>query len=156
MCDTKNIRKKYKNWKLNRILIKWEQYENYTKERKIILVSKYLKQIPSWIRWLKELEILGLYYNNIQKIPSLIGELKKLKVLNLNNNNIKEIPSEIKELKDLEILILYHNNIQEIPIEILKKCDSLKEVWLGGDLIPKEELERANEELNIRIIYRTF
>jgi Leucine-rich repeat (LRR) protein len=67
---------------------------------------------------LHKLKILSLADNRIREIPSSIGDLQDLEELEVGGNNIREIPSSIGDLQDLEELEVGGNNIRVVPPEI--------------------------------------
>lgn len=62
-----------------------------------------------------KLRFLNLEINRLKELPSGISKLKNLEELYLGDNNFREIPEEISELKSLNVLYLNLNNIDHIP-----------------------------------------
>ena len=77
-----------------------------------------LKEVPSEIGSLINLEVLSLGENHLRKLPSEIINLKALKKLCLDENYIKEFPAEICKLVTLEQLLMYNNKLRALPSEI--------------------------------------
>jgi Leucine-rich repeat (LRR) protein len=85
---------------------------------KISMMGKYIKEIPTCIKYLIHLTELYFGTNSIDKIPSEIKFLTQLIKLGLSGNYIKKIPSEIQFLTQLIYLNLSENYIKKIPSEI--------------------------------------
>ncbi|MBL4648459.1 MAG: hypothetical protein JKY03_01920 [Aureispira sp.] len=116
-----------------------------------------LKEIPSEINLLQQLESLSIYKNkSIKKYPSELADLPNLKHVSLRFNNLKQIPIVFKELKQLETLILSNNRfLASTKWEHLSQMKDLKLLDLSYSLqnlsaLPKEIDSLHNlRELNI-------
>ena len=87
----------------------------------LVLVSRFVGTIPSWIGKLTRLQVLLLAGNKFEgAIPEAIGDLSSLKVLHLGGNALTEsIPSSLGKLNALEHLVLDNNALQgELPASI--------------------------------------
>ena len=94
---------------------------NDTQLERLVLTSRFVGTIPSWIAKLKRLEVLVLTQNKFEgAIPEAIGDLSLLKHLNLMDNNLTDtIPSSLGKLDAMETLILGNNQLQgELPASI--------------------------------------
>jgi Leucine-rich repeat (LRR) protein len=116
-----------------------------------------LKEIPSEINLLQQLESLSIYKNkSIKKYPSELADLPNLKHISLRFNNLKQIPVVLKELNQLETLVLSNNRFSaSTKWEHLSKMEALKVLDLSYSLqnlsmLPEEigSLESL-KELNI-------
>jgi internalin A len=79
-----------------------------------------LKQVPEWIRKLRNLEVLYLFQNELSALPEWLGEIAQLKYLNLDDNQLHELPVSLLELKSLKELDLNDNSELGLPKEILR------------------------------------
>lgn len=86
-----------------------------------------LKTIPQEVFTLKNLQGLGLGFNQIQSIPSELGEMKTIRAVNFQSNQIQEFPITFYNLPALQLIYLNENKIEEIPsgIENLKRLKQL-------------------------------
>jgi Leucine-rich repeat (LRR) protein len=116
-----------------------------------------LKEIPSEINLLQQLESLSIYKNkSIKKYPLELADLPNLKHVSLRFNNLKQIPIVFKELKQLETLVLSNNRfLASTKWEYLTQMQALKFLDLSYSLqnlstLPKEiGCLRNLRELNI-------
>lgn len=97
--------------------------------RELYLGKNKIKDIPSEIGKLTELEIVDFSKNRLSALPISLFSCKKLRRLIANQNAIIEIPKEISNLQELEYLDLWSNDLWVVPDEI-KACKKLKEVDL--------------------------
>lgn len=112
-----------------------------------------VKEIPSIISNLTELEYLSLRVNAIQSIPREIVELKKLKVIDLTDNPGLEQIDNIVLIENLEELYLYGCNLTKFPND-LTKMNKLRKLGLVGNNIYKLEIDRIKKGLpNCEIIF---
>jgi Leucine-rich repeat (LRR) protein len=81
-----------------------------------------LKQLPTGLCELTNLQYLELIYAGIDSLPKEFGNLKMLEELKLSNNSLTTIPSEIKQLTKLQYLSLDHNQLNNLPSEIGDLC----------------------------------
>jgi Leucine-rich repeat (LRR) protein len=138
--NTKNI-KLVINIKNGSDLIKFNYLNIYG-----LYYNKNILTFPKEIKYLINIQILDLSYNNIEIIPIDIQYLINLKKLNISNNKIKGIPKEINNLIKLESLSLYNNEISIIPKEI-KKLINLNYLYLYNNkisIIPNEINDLTN------------
>jgi len=116
-----------------------------------------LKEIPSEIKLLQQLESLSIYKNkSIKKYPLELADLPNLKHVSLRFNNLKQIPIVFKELTQLETLILSNNRfLASTKWEHLSQMKALNFLDLSYSLqnlslLPKEIGNLHNlKELNI-------
>lgn len=116
-----------------------------------------LKEIPSEINLLQQLESLSIYKNkSIKKYPSELADLPNLKHVSLRFNNLKQIPKVFKELNQLETLVLSNNRfLASTKWEYLSQMKALKSLDLSYSLqnlsiLPEEIGHLQNlRELNI-------
>lgn len=64
------------------------------------------------------LEVIDLYYNELEVIPEAIGKMKDLKILFLSNNKLYSLPESLGNLTDLEELYLHHNRLSVLPASL--------------------------------------
>ena len=98
-----------------------------------------LQSIPPEIGNLTNLQKLDVSRNNLSELPSTIGNLTNLTELIANKNYIYKLPPEIGNLVNLEKLDLWSNIIDTFPTEISKLKDNLKELDLRVVLINEEK-----------------
>jgi Leucine-rich repeat (LRR) protein len=96
-----------------------------------ILILRYnqLIRLPDWIGSLNALEELNINVNNLNKLPNSMGMLSSLKKLYLWKNELDSLPNTIGQLSSLEILNLRLNQLKELPKSI-ENLSSLKELDL--------------------------
>lgn len=82
------------------------------------LSNRDIREVPSEIGQLIQLEHLDLSYNFIEKLPPEIGNLINLKTLLLLKNEIRAIPPEIGNLRKLTLIDISHNRFRELPSTI--------------------------------------
>ena len=102
----------------------------------LVLKAFFLREVPSGIAELKNLEHLNLTANGINKLPGEIGEITKLKELILIGNNLRELPKEIVKLKNLKNLFLGANRISYFPMEITE-IPNFERLGIGNNEITK-------------------
>ena len=89
---------------------------NLTILRTLLLTKNKIAEIPSSIRYMRNLEVLNLSRNEITKIPKELGFLENLKILNLGYNKIRVIePNIFNNLFDLEELYCNNNILTNLP-----------------------------------------
>ncbi|KAG0561879.1 hypothetical protein KC19_9G100100 [Ceratodon purpureus] len=91
--------------------------------------------IPSQLASLKNLQYLGLEFNNLQgPIPSWLGGLTSLVELTLGDNQFTgHIPNELGSLKRLQTLTLQGNNLCGPIPPSLQNCSSLQYLFLSDN-----------------------
>ncbi len=85
---------------------------------KLYLVSAGLKEIPSEILLMKNLQMLYLDSNEIRKVPEEISQLKNLQVLSLGANEVKKLPNSIGKLEHLVLLYFNDNQLTSLPASL--------------------------------------
>ena len=100
------------------------------------------------------LEELWLSYNSIEKLSGL-ENLTKLRVLYMSNNQIKSFDEleRIAHISSLKDVLFYGNPIfyaspdeQTYRYEVIKRLPLLTNWKLDGQMVSKEEVNKANEE----------
>ncbi|XP_002163374.1 leucine-rich repeat-containing protein 58 isoform X1 [Hydra vulgaris] len=125
--------------------------------RKLVLRNNSLKELPSsisdlcnlqeldassnqisWISGeifcLKQINKLELRNNQLQTLPKEFENCSSLKILNLGGNLFTDIPPPIFNLKGLQKLFLGGNKIAVLPPQI-EKLTRLEVLYLGGNLL---------------------
>lgn len=100
-----------------------------------------------------QLTRLSMNHNILAEIPLELYALKNLSVLELGSNELSEVPQGISNLTSLKKLDLSRNQISTLPEEITALSETLAELNLHGNQIPREEIERLIEAMpktNIR------
>ena len=88
--------------------------------KELDIIGRGIKELPSEIGELDNLEGLMMRVNNLSYLPPGIVNLHNLKFLDLDNNCFAQFPKEIGSLLNLEILYLANNEKKEISIDKLK------------------------------------
>lgn len=97
--------------------------------RRLDLRRNLVRELPSELAQLVELEHLILGSNYLRCVPDSIRGFRKLKCLHLGNNDLTELPGWLGELERLESVAL-HKNLQLKSIDGLKGLKSLKNLNL--------------------------
>jgi Leucine-rich repeat (LRR) protein len=82
------------------------------------LYSLGLKELPSELFELTNLQILYLYNNQLKILPAAIGNLSNLQKLYLSGNELRSLPPEIGKLTKLCYLSISSNQLRHLPTEI--------------------------------------
>jgi len=82
------------------------------------LFNTNFKELPEFLRELKNLEFLSLETELLESIPDWIAEFKSLKYLELGQGILSKLPESIGQLSSLECLKIWHNKIESIPESI--------------------------------------
>src|SRR5712691_7833203 len=91
-----------------------------------------LEDVPSGIRNLKRLWLLGMHGAGLREIPDWLGELGHLHVLGLGMNDLTTLPTSLANLSELERIDLSTNRFTEIP-ELVLRMRNLKRLNIGCD-----------------------
>ena len=107
---------------------------NLTNLEELYLTGHSFKSIPPEIGKLTKLKRLYLEMNGLTSLPPEIGKLTNLEWLKLNDNQLTSLPPEIGKLTNLKQLNLEDNDLRSVPMEIcnltnLEWCDSIE--WFG-------------------------
>jgi len=78
----------------------------------LILKKQKIKDFPTEILTLKNLQRLDISHNYIKEIPKQIANLENLHYLNLAQNLLSSLPKEMSAMS-LDTLILWDNGIRE-------------------------------------------
>jgi hypothetical protein len=122
------------------------------------LYIENVDSITPSIKYLQQLQWLGINNSFIQKIPNEIGELRNLKTLNLgylykhyqNGNEISALPSEFIKLRKLKYLYLSDNKFETFPV-VLCSVNKLVYVDLSLNNISVIPDCICNKRINIKI-----
>ena len=76
--------------------------------------------MPAEIRFLQDLEVLNVSYNDMTGLPAELGQLKKLRILNVSNNRLTGIPRELGDLGNLQVLDLSGNDISQQDLDVIR------------------------------------
>ncbi|MDU2265550.1 discoidin domain-containing protein [Clostridium celatum] len=134
-----------------------EDYTTLTQEdfdsiTRIDISNKGLIEVPSQIKYVKNLKNLYLDSNSISELPSELFQLSQLEILYLGDNNISIIPNEIGNLTNLKKLILFENPLTELPEEIgnLSDLSYLHLLYTGLENLPENIGQLSNlKELHL-------
>lgn len=84
--------------------------------KRLILSRLNIKEVPSSICDLEQLEVIDLQSNSISSLPKNFGRLKNLKVLNLSENTFTSIPECVFEFTNLTSLSIANNQIADLEM----------------------------------------
>ena len=134
-----------------------EDYTTLTQEdfdsiTRIDISNEGLTEVPSQIKYVKNLKNLYLDSNSISELPSELFQLSQLEILYLGDNNISIIPNEIGNLTNLKKLILFENPLTELPEEIgnLSDLSYLHLLYTGLENLPENIGQLSNlKELHL-------
>ncbi|MAP23912.1 MAG: hypothetical protein CMM87_00030 [Rickettsiales bacterium] len=135
----------------------YEFISSFKSLKKLNLGACSIRKMPNEIFFLKNINILFMYKNQIDSFSPEITNLKKLKRLTLYRNLIREVPDYIYECSELETLNLGANPIEKITKKIhnmpslkslgLRNC-KLKKLPVSSYLIKKIQVDLSkNYEL---------
>ncbi|MCP4549206.1 MAG: hypothetical protein GY835_22360, partial [bacterium] len=96
----------------------------------LFLYSNKLTSIPETIEQLTDLQTLHLTSNQLTSLPKIIGRLTNLQTLHLNNNRLAALPGTVGQLTNLETLSLNNNQLMSLPAAI-EQLTSLKRLALN-------------------------
>ncbi|MEL6134807.1 MAG: leucine-rich repeat domain-containing protein [Bacteroidota bacterium] len=97
-----------------------EAMRNPREVYKLSLPNQKLREIPSAVFRLPNLQVLDLSGNKLKKLPGRVADLQHLEILILTNNKLNVLPDEVKEMDNLRELYLRSNRLVEVP------------AWVGG------------------------
>lgn len=105
-----------------------EALRNPREVYKLTLSGQKLKEIPTTVFRLPNLQVLDLSDNKLKELPGRIADLEHLEVLLLTGNKLRVLPDEIKQLDNLVELYLRSNRLVEVPawvggLSLLRKLD---------------------------------
>jgi hypothetical protein len=86
-----------------------------TNERYIRFYDEKMKEIPSAIFLMQNLEYLTIEYAQLTELPIRLSELKNLESINFSNNQIRKVPAEILQMSSLISVDLSKNLLKELP-----------------------------------------
>ncbi|KAK8482178.1 hypothetical protein V6N11_024314 [Hibiscus sabdariffa] len=97
-------------------------FSNLQHLKELYLRRMQLREVPSEIMSLPQLQILGLSQNSLQSIPEGLKNLTSLTELDLSDNNISSLPPELGLLEpSLQVLRLDGNPLRSIRRPILER-----------------------------------
>ncbi len=122
--------------------------------KRLDLSANQLKELPTSLGNLAQLETLWLSDNQLKELPASLGNLAQLEDLDLAANQLKELPVFLGNLAELKQLYLKNNPIQFVPKElktssiaairnnkVIKNAQVLPSPTLGSCRTPEEEPE---------------
>jgi Leucine-rich repeat (LRR) protein len=128
-------------------------YRELDDQGKDITQCWMLREIPSQIENLKNLQTLSLPLHAIQTLPLEMAKLNKLKVLDLTDNSGLSSIDPLAELEQLEELYLFGCHLTKLP-QNMSRLTRLKKLGLTGNNITEEELSRIKSQLpNSQVVY---
>ena len=102
--------------------------------------SNQIKELPSSIGNLYDLDSLFLAGNQLAGLPASFANLKALRYLDLSWNSFESFPKSVLEISSLEHLNLAINHVREIPNEI-EKLNQLRYFNCQGDFFVNYQLK---------------
>ena len=106
------------------------------RERITSLSLVELRELPSQIARLMNLEVLVASMGQLERLPPEIGELGKLRELNIAANRISSLPAEIGRLSNLTVLNARGNELKEWP-EQISNLSSLQALDLSANKLTR-------------------
>ncbi|CAG5111708.1 Oidioi.mRNA.OKI2018_I69.chr2.g5986.t1.cds [Oikopleura dioica] len=78
------------------------------------------------------IHITRLYLNDcrLTRLPDAVQELQFIQVLCLDSNYFRNIPPQVTSLQYLSVFYMNDNNLNSLKTSTLRKCPSLKSLWL--------------------------
>ncbi|CBY20385.1 unnamed protein product [Oikopleura dioica] len=78
------------------------------------------------------IHITRLYLNDcrLTRLPDAVQELQFIQVLCLDANYFRNIPNQVTSLQYLSVFYMNDNNLNSLKTSTLRKCPSLKSLWL--------------------------
>lgn len=119
--------------------------------KKLQLKKQKLKEFPTEILQLENLEYLDLSNNKISEIPKGIGSLKHLRTLKLHKNAFLTFPEVLTNLDSLENLDLSRNPIDEVP-EPISNLQNLKELVLWSTYVVKLPTNMSDMQSHLQLL----
>lgn len=93
----------------------------------------FLTEVPEEVRYLTQLQVLGLEYNSITEVPvDLIKPLVNLQWLIFVRNHVKAIP-ELQFLPHLTWLNLESNDVSTLPLALLGDLSLPCQLWINDN-----------------------
>ncbi len=112
----------------------------------LLLKGSKIRQLPSEIGQLSNLQELDLSYNKLPSLPAEIGQLSSLQTLNLSYNNLSSLPAEFGQLSNLQTLDLWNNNLSSLPVEF-GQLSNLQTLHLWNNNFSKAEKQKIKKLL---------
>lgn len=124
-----------------------QKIQNLRNLKILCLDGNNIKQIPSQVGTLQNLESLLLRKNKIQYLPEGVpgGLNKKLKLLHVSSNLLQSLPQSISDCTTLECIYANSNALNSIPTKMASSLIHLKHVNLCSNQIfqlPDDFIER--------------
>lgn len=95
-----------------------DAYANPDNVVNLAVYSKFNGEIPSDIDTFKNVQLLGLDYNELSELPSSIGNLLYLQKIHLNKNEFTEFPHVLTQCRYLKTILISDNQIETITPDI--------------------------------------
>ncbi|MFA6924715.1 MAG: ATP-binding protein [Bacteroidales bacterium] len=111
-------------------------FEKLIKLKVLDLFRNNLKELPSSICSLKNLERLELANNKLTKLPECIGNLDSLTGLFIYENELTELPESIGHLCSIQTIAVNMNKLTKLP-ESIGNLNSLKQIGLSENKLTK-------------------
>jgi len=132
---------------LNRLTTFPEQLLSLPVLKSIDLSDNQIAVIPSAIQMMDQLNRLSMDRNHLTRIPPELYELENLSVLELSGNGLESLPDGLEHLRSLKKLDLSRNQLTEIPMGLSAMGSHLKDLYLQGNPIPVEAVEKLANDL---------
>lgn len=108
------------------------------------LSGNKLKELPDWITELVHLQELRLSRNKFEAIPAALCRLRHLKRLDMSRNAITGLPECVDRWKELVSLDLWSNDIATVP-EGIKSMPALRFLDLRAIMFEQDEMDRIQQ-----------
>jgi Leucine-rich repeat (LRR) protein len=94
-----------------------------------------------------QLTRLSMDRNHLTRIPADLYKLGNLSVLELSGNGLESLPEGLENLGKLKKLDLSKNQLTRVPEGLSAMGGHLKDLYIQGNKIPPEEVERLASAL---------
>ncbi|KAJ4721514.1 Disease resistance protein [Melia azedarach] len=123
-------------------------FTKMTELKVLVLANMDLSSLPKSIRFLSNLQALGLYKCKLDDV-AILGELKKLEILSLRNSKIDQLSAEVCHLIQLKLLDLRSTHVRVIPPNVISNLSTLEELYMGEFAWEKDGFDKARESASL-------
>lgn len=118
------------------------------------LHGKRLKQVPSAVYAMTNLQTLDLRGNLISRLSDSVALLVHLRRLELSRNPLMELPAAVSQLTELKELVLWSTYVTALPPESVQMDDRLVLLDLRGCPLLLDDQEAIRTQLpSVKILW---
>lgn len=121
-------------------------YEEPDSVINLALYTNYLGEVPENIDTFKNMQLLGLDYNDLTQLPASIANLTYLQKIHLNKNKFKAFPEVLTQNRYLKTILISDNEIETVSPDI-KNLIYLEDLVINDNklsVVPAEIFELQN------------